>query len=289
MDVYERIQQSVQYIESHLQQDLQITDIASKAFYSAFHFQRLFHSITGFSVHQYIRRRRLTEAAVNLLEDRNSILEIALSYQYGSQEAFTRAFQSMFGLSPAQYRQTSFRDVQCQHAINLLDYKTKSGGDFYMYKPEFVELDPIRIIAREYQTNLNNEKHYEEIPGFYEDFGRKESYLYIPNQAAPGMAYGISAHFQDNGDFTFMVGEEVSCYESELAEEFVRFTIPAGKYAKFKGDGPAGHVADIRNFIYGTWFPNSNYERREGPDFEVTDVMRSRPEHMVITIYIPLV
>ncbi|CCF12813.1 bacterial regulatory helix-turn-helix s, AraC family protein [Brevibacillus laterosporus GI-9] len=104
MDYFERIQDSIEFIEKNLQEEVKITEISSKSCFSAFHFQRIFQAITGFSVQEYIRSRRLSEAAVLLKETRKNILEIALFFQYGSQEAFTRAFVNHFGLTPANYR-----------------------------------------------------------------------------------------------------------------------------------------------------------------------------------------
>jgi predicted transcriptional regulator YdeE len=67
--------------------------------------------------------------------------------------------------------------------------------------------------------------------------------------------------------FSFVIGEEVGEEAKDLAEGFVYMEIPAGKYAEFDASGPHGWVQDIRNYIYGTWLPNSNFERREGPDY----------------------
>ena len=76
MNDYERIQNAVQFIEEHLQNDLNITDIAAKSCFSPFHFQRLFQAISGFSVYQYIRNRRLSEAALLLEKTDRSILTL---------------------------------------------------------------------------------------------------------------------------------------------------------------------------------------------------------------------
>ena len=107
MDYFERIQNSIDYIEKNLQDELNMTVISSKSYFSPFHFQRLFQAITGFSVQQYIRNRRLSLAATLLKETKKNILEISISLQYGSQEPFTRAFVNYFGITPAKYRNSS--------------------------------------------------------------------------------------------------------------------------------------------------------------------------------------
>ncbi|MBH9787938.1 helix-turn-helix transcriptional regulator, partial [Clostridioides difficile] len=85
MDYFERIQNAIEFIEKNLHEKLTITDISSQSYFSAFHFQRLFQAITGFSVQQYIRNRRLSEAASLLATTTQNILEIAINFQYGSQ------------------------------------------------------------------------------------------------------------------------------------------------------------------------------------------------------------
>jgi AraC family transcriptional regulator len=288
MDYYQRIQTAIEFIEKNLQEELNITDIAAEACFSAFHFQRLFQAISGFSVQEYIRKRRLSEAAALLKETSKNILEIAVSFQYNSQEAFTRAFESYFGITPAKYRKAEIR-INRLNKINLLAYQKNIKGEINMNKPEMIHLDNTAIIGYEYKTNLNNDKHFEEIPRFYDHFGRNEYYLRIPNKIAPDMAYGIACNFHDNGDFSFIVGEKVEKLVAELESGLVNFEIPGGKYAEFKVNGSIDLIQNTRKYIYGTWLPNSNYERREGPDFEVTDVRNSAYPHGIsMKIYIPL-
>lgn len=284
MDYFKRIQGAIHFIEDRLQEELEITAIASAACFSAFHFQRLFQAISGFSVHQYIRRRRLSEAAVLLKETGRSVLDIAVAFQYGSQEAFTRAFESQFGITPAKYRKEPV-PLRLQDKVNFLDYQQHAEGELNMNRPEILNLEAIRIIGYEYRTTLQEEQYFEEIPRFYGEFGSNGLFLKIPGRAAPEMAYGIACNFQDDGRFSFVIGEEVHEFTDDLEPGFICYEIPKGKYAAFRVDGPPQNT---RKYIYGTWLPNSNYERREGPDFEVTDVLKSSPDAISMVIYIPI-
>ncbi|WP_232696462.1 AraC family transcriptional regulator [Brevibacillus daliensis] len=285
MDHYNRIQHAITFIEQNLQTELTITEIASHAFFSAFHFQRLFQAISGFTVHEYIRKRRLSEAATVLKETNSSILDIAISFQYGSQEAFSRAFDSYFGISPAKYRKSD-TDITKQFPLNFLDFSTSTGREIFMNKPIIMQLETNLIYGYEYKTNLNNEKHYEDIPGFYQHFGMNEYFLRISHKKRPAFSYGISTNFEDDGEFSFIVGEEVHQFAEEAESGFVQVELPAGTYAMFV---VKDSVQQTRDYIYGTWLPQSKYERREGPDFEITDVCHSIfPHDMKIEIYIPV-
>ncbi|WP_285395907.1 AraC family transcriptional regulator [Lysinibacillus sp. fls2-241-R2A-57] len=286
MDYFERIQNSIEYIEEHLQNALSITEVSSKSYFSAFHFQRLFQAITGFSVQQYIRNRRLSEAAQLLVTTTKNILEIAMTYQYGSHEAFTRAFINHFGITPAQYRKVK-KPIPLQTKINFLDYKMK--GNLMMNKPEIVHLQKKLITGYVYKTTLLDEKYFVDIPEFYFDFGKNQYYVRISNKVTPNMAYGITTNFQEDGHFSFIVGEEVQKNNISLGDNFVNTEIPEGKYAEFKSDGTSESVQNTRRYIYGVWLPNSNYERNSGPDFEITDVVNSKfPNDMKMKIYIPI-
>lgn len=290
MNDYRRIQAAIEYIEGHLQEELHIADIAAQAWYSPFHFQRMFRAISGFTVHEYIRKRRLSEAALMLRSTGQSILEVAIASQYQSQEGFTRAFESFFGMSPGKYRKS---DMACprQEKMNFIDDPSSRKGNEALMKPTIADLQTKEIVGYAYRTSLNDDRHYEEIPGFYREFGECERYAHIPSPAAPNMAYGISCDFQDNGEFMFVVGEEVQpgIDAGQLEPGYVHMQLPAGTYAEFKAYGPPHTVQEIRDYIYGTWLPQSNYDRREGPDFEITDVMKSSyPDEMRIKIYIPI-
>lgn len=99
------LNQAIHYIESHLTQPATVAEAAVVAGYSRHHFSRTFLALTGLSPTSYLRKRRLTEAARELITSPKRILDIALDYQFGSQEAFTRSFKQEFGVSPGLYRQ----------------------------------------------------------------------------------------------------------------------------------------------------------------------------------------
>jgi AraC family transcriptional regulator len=286
VDDYNRIQQSIEFMEDGLQEELRIAEIATAAGFSAFHYQRLFHLISGFTVHEYIRKRRLTEAAARLRVTNRNVLDIAVAFQYGSHEAFTRAFANQFGVTPAEYRKVG-QAINGQERIDFLAFPRTPVGEMEMNKPVIVQLDKLTIVGYEYKTSLHEDRYFADIPRFYPHFGRNGYYLRIPYRAKPEYAYGIGYDYEDNGDFSFLIGEQVERLGA-LDEGFVSLVLPEGKYAEFRvGPTPDG-VQNAWRYIYGTWLPSSNYERREGLDYEVTDVLRSSPEHLETKIYIPI-
>src|ERR1700758_1759614 len=113
-------QKALWYIEGHLGQPLTLDKIASVAGVSRYHMVRSFAAATGFSVMRYVRARRLTEAARALADGAPDILTLALDADYGSHEAFTRAFRDHFGMTPEAVRAATCLDhLKLQEPIRM--------------------------------------------------------------------------------------------------------------------------------------------------------------------------
>ncbi len=119
-----RIRQAIDYIEAHLREDLTVGDVAAVAHYSPSHFHLIFSKVTGGTVAQYIRRRRLARAAWDVALSRKRILDIALEYRFSSQESFTRAFKGAYNITPGRFRQN--RD--CVEAMSRLGVNRSMGA-----------------------------------------------------------------------------------------------------------------------------------------------------------------
>src|SRR6201986_3144803 len=109
-------QKALWYIESHLASELTLDEISAVAAVSRFHMVRSFAAATGFSVMRYVRTRRLSEAARELARGAPDILTLALDADYGSHEAFTRAFRDHFGMTPE-----AVRAATCLDHLKLLE------------------------------------------------------------------------------------------------------------------------------------------------------------------------
>lgn len=103
----------IDYIEKHLCEKLKLNEIAKQVHFSEFHFHRLFRKAIGMPLMHYIRARRLSEAAAELVETNEDITSIAFKYQFSSEEAFSRAFRQMYRICPRDYRNT--RRLECNY------------------------------------------------------------------------------------------------------------------------------------------------------------------------------
>jgi AraC-like DNA-binding protein len=104
LNYFYRIQRSIDYIEENLNQVITLEDLASRAFFSPFHFHRIFQMVVGDTVMDYIRKRRLACAARYLIGSPKNILDIAVEYQFNTHNSFIRAFKKEYGITPKQYR-----------------------------------------------------------------------------------------------------------------------------------------------------------------------------------------
>ncbi len=95
----------IEYIEEHLTQKLNLDILAEAMHYSKYHLHRIFTDTVGLTIHDYMQRRRLSEAAKLLIFSEKSVLDIALLAGYESQQAFTDVFTKMYKLPPAKYRE----------------------------------------------------------------------------------------------------------------------------------------------------------------------------------------
>lgn len=118
------VRDSLDFIEDHLNEKISLDDLAKKACLSKYHYHRLFHQAVGVSLNRYISQKRMDRSAKELIETDQPIIEIALKYQYNSQEAFSRAFKRTYQLAPGQYRKL-YADCNKSSILHFYAYAKK--------------------------------------------------------------------------------------------------------------------------------------------------------------------
>lgn len=248
------------FIESHLAGELTLDEIAGVGGVSRFHMVRAFAAATGFSVMRYVRARRLSEAARALANGAPDILSLALDADYGSHEAFTRAFRDHFGVTPEAVRSSARLDnLQLQEPI-LMDSTLTDN----LQKPRFQTSKPLLVagVGERYTCESSAA-----IPGQWQRF--HQSVENIPSRIGP-VAYGVCCNADDAGNFDYIAGVEVADF-SDLPREFTGVRIPEQKYAVFTH---ADHISTIRrtvNTIWNHWLPASGMKAADAPFFERYD------------------
>lgn len=149
MHAWEEIQTTVDYIEAHLEQEIEITELAKLAHLSPFYYQRLFSRLVGRPVMEYVKMRRLGRACEALLQTEDRILDIALATGFHSHHYFTKAFKAAYGLTPEQYRQERPLLNQVLKPELLLKYVLLDEGVPLITEQMFLEVTRQQLLTKE--------------------------------------------------------------------------------------------------------------------------------------------
>ena len=245
------------FIESHFRSELTLEEIADAGCVSRYHMSRMFAVTMGCPIIRYVRGRRLTEAARALVNGASDILSVALDVGYGSHEAFTRAFREQFGITPEAVRaQGHLKDIRCMEAMKMqekllekVEARFEKGGVLL-----------IAGLGARYSCECSVG-----IPAQWQKFVPHLGN--IPGQVGR-TAYGVSCNFDDDGNFDYTCGVEVSDF-ARVPAEWSRVRIPAQEYAVFTH---RDHISTIRSTwttIWNKWLPESGREVAEAPNFEL--------------------
>lgn len=283
MNYFDRIQSAIDYIESLLTSEINLEDVADQACFSLYHFHKIFHAITQNSIKEYIRKRRLTEAAYELVNTDRRIIEIAFDYQYQSQEAFTRAFKKMFGTTPRKYREKKEHYVLLQKK-KLTESRLKHLNGGIALEPKIMNKDEFKIIGMKYYgANQNNE-----IPNLWGDFSTRITE--IQNRVNSGVTMGLCEYvpnLTDESKFSYIACVEVDALV-EIPDGMVGKIVSTNQYAVFTHKGPAKKLGETYEYIYGNWLLKSDYEPIEAHDFELYDQRFTDDENSEMEIFIPI-
>lgn len=281
----------IQYIEENLSEDLNVETVAMRSGYSTHHFQRMFAAVTGLSMGSYIRRRRLTKAAFRLVESDERIIDLAIDSGFESQEAFTRAFKSMFGLNPGEFRVHGLKPwMRSQNQMDEEFIRHLQKG--LTMEPKMIEPAGFHImgLGRMFHRQETSKIGEELWPEFMRRFDE------IPNkQGSEGTrfkTYGICREVLENGllqdTFKYYAAVEVSA-ETPAPHGMELIYIPPQRYAVFTHSSGLANLGKTTQYIWGTWLPKSGYKLAPASDLEVysADFNPDDP-HATLEIWIPL-
>ena len=247
-DLRADIQNALTYIEENLTEELEIRDIAKKAFLSPFYFQRIFGVMCGISVGEYIRGRRLSLAGEELARSDAKVIDIAAKYGYDSPDSFNRAFQRFHGISPsaakkAGARLISFAPVkikQTVEGIHMMEYRI-------VEKPQFTVMG----VSRKFHP----ETSYQQIPEYWTEM------FSHPDFPLMGV-YGIC--IDDNGadgEFDYWIADNYIPWQ-EIPAGCKSLVIPDGTWAVFPCKLKT--LQDTNTQMWQEWLPNCREYKLSG-------------------------
>lgn len=283
------LRNAIDYIEEHLHTELDIVAIARSAMSSRYHFQRMFHALTSFTVTEYIRNRRLTLAAEELAGSDSKIIDVAFKYGYESPEAFSKAFQRLHGVSPSAAKKTDVKLKSFAPISFHIQIKGESALNYRMM--EEVE----STVIGESITIYNDP--YKEIPEFVRRIwndGTHDRINEILGQPAHNLLYGYFYDFEEDGTKRYLMGYDLP-EGQEVPSEFDVLHIPAITYAVFESretltDEPDSgqEIQNVWRRIYSEWFPSTNFEQVEGPCIEKYYWVDDQRVESICEVWIPV-
>lgn len=279
MNMLENLNRALDYIEQNLENEIDENKLARLAHCSVYHFKRMFSYLADISLHEYIRRRRLTLAALELQNSSVKVIDVAMKYGYHSPDAFTRAFQTQHGVTPTELR-ISNRSLKVYPPMT---FRLSIGGGEPM-KFRIENKEAFQVIGI---TNRVTPIDVGEHPGVEQVWGSTDHDTYAElkslNNVEPfGILHvnageGVGARNADY-DYYLSVASTESC-----PDRFSRLFIPAMTWVVI--DVKVPWEPEKWKQIYGEWFPSSGYEQVKGPTIQVGPEIRIGVEKQISLIH----
>lgn len=283
------IGRAIIFIETNLYEPLTVESVANAVSYSYYHFHRYFQAVMGETIGNYIRSRRLTQAASELIYSNKKILDIAISLYFESAESFTRAFRKRYGITPTEYRKNGVdRLIGCHQPIEInkiaeLDYSNLS--------PEIVMLEPKYIAGFRFCMSIENNNTI----NMWEKLNAqlvKQNYISMNNNRYSIYETGDTCSqntFNKNSEATLFIGIETTP-DNHVPKGMKLKEISGGKYSKFIHKGTVENLIYTYYYIWGIWLPNSNFQLDDRDDLEcyTEKFLGAENEASQIEIYFPL-
>lgn len=288
MEWTESLKRAVRYMEQHLLEDIDVEDVAASVFMSPFYFQKGFSIMTGYSVGEYIRQRRLYLAALDTVAGQQKIIDLAYKYGYQTPESFTKAFSRFHGVSPMQMKGDT---TKIKVFLPLKITVTIQGGNDMDYTVE--KMDGIQVVGIE--KTFRYDSAYQEIPKFWDEFCILCSSGKNPDDVQKFIEncmigeFGICIDDEPGSQqFRYMIAGK---YDGGTVPDGMKlFTLPAALWAKFRCCGPMpGALQSVNTKIFNEWLPgNPDYEIAAGVNIEWYSMGDTNAPDYESAIWIPV-
>ena len=273
MEWLKKINNAIDYIENNLDSEISYDEAAQIACCSTYYFQRMFTYITGISLAEYIRRRRMTQAAFELQRTDKRVLEVALKYGYTSPTSFNRAFQNVHGISPIAAKDIG-STLNAYPAIKFSVHITRgSAMSYHIEEKGAMRIVGVRApLVEDFETNIKS------VPIFWQHTLTTVQFNQICSftHKEPKGVLGISVYQNPNNIFYYIAAST----DALVPEGMYEYEIPATTWVIFENDGYFKEsVQSVFRRFYTEWLPFSGYEYAGLPDIEVYPVVEDGTIH----------
>lgn len=259
MDWLKNWNEALDCLEENLDGEIDLGELGRLAGCSAYHFQRMFSYLAGTPLSEYIRRRRMTRAAVDL-QNGEKVLDTALRYGYDSPTAFNRAFQAVHGVPPSQAKQAGVK----LKAFPRIRFKfVLKGAEEMEY--QIVKREAFRIVGFRTLIPTELDESFQAVPKFWAEIGPRQAELFPLMNGEPMGILGACAYGEEKNYYYIAVASS-----APVPEGMHEWTIPAAAWAVFSGSGRLPEaMQNLQRRIITEYLPDSGYELGRAPDIEV--------------------
>jgi AraC family transcriptional regulator len=253
------LRDSINYMEDHLLEDLTAEDVSKSIHVSNFYYQKGFKILTGYSVSEYIRNRRLYVAALDLKTSNEKIIDLSYKYGYDTPESFTKAFVRFHGITPSSVKSNPDA-IKLFHPLTVrIVMEGGSKMDVRIEKKE-----AFQIIGKEKLFAYDNS--FQEIPKFWQEFDFRNACKEENNIGTYGVC--IDDLENETKEFRYLIAGDYK--GGNVCEGLSVVEIPEFTWAIFKCVGPMpGAIQDTNNRIFKEWLPeHEEYEIAAGYNIE---------------------
>lgn len=263
---FDSLNEIVLYIEENLEEEISYDTLGKMMGYSPYHLQRLFLMVAGVSLSEYIRCRRLSKAAQELISQNSKITDLAYKYGYSSPTSFNRAFKAFHGVTPKELKKNSVLIKAYPPLTFELSIKGASSLDY-----RIVRTEAFKIVGKKLSTTMENGASYKELPAFWQQLqqsGAIPDILALMNCQPFGLL-GVSDYNPNlnKSEFDYYIAVATTSPTPDGYEELI---VPTTTWAAFphKVASPE-EMQKFQHQIVMDWLPSSGYQFAFGPDLEV--------------------
>lgn len=273
MEWLKKLGAAIDYIEDNLDKEISYDEAARIACCSSYYFQRIFSYVSGVSLSEYIRRRKMTQAAFELQRTNSKVIDVALKYGYSSPTSFNRAFQNVHGITPTAAKAMG----SVLQAYPSIQFRVEIAGESAMVY-HITEKQPLRIVGIRIPMVEDMEENLRIVPDFWKSTFQGKQFLEICrlSDQEPSVILGISV-YENPKEIYYYIGVITN---ATVPLGMYELEIPAATWVVFENDGCFKEdVQSVFRRFYMEWQPFSGYKYAELPDIEVYPICDGHPVH----------
>lgn len=289
IDVKETIAKCVNFIEANLSHKIRLNDIAKHCGISKYHLHRMFKSLTGESLIDYVQSRKLSASITDLVQSNMRVIDIAFNYGFEYEQSYIRAFRKKFGCTPQKVRSEQIA-LRITEKLRLDDIYAVNNSA--IYKPFFVFRQKLCLVGVRHKIMSKSGDKTANLYGrdfFY------HSRQKVTNSINPQIYYGYTEWSGSNEGYIYYMPSVQVQDVTEVPEGMHGIELPAHKYVVFRfvgffrpDDINGRQVGRLLVHMYSKWIFNSGFKFADTFRFEYIDTSLSKDDYCELDIYQPI-